>query len=101
MNQGKLELEFCWVNVEHTRATFPIQTIDILTFDTGDVDGDVQGTDDAMVTEIGGKNMIINFWQFQFVNNFCSLDISGHTHPYPQPGGNVTWHYPTEDVILV
>lgn len=51
VDQGQLEAELGRVDAQHAGAALAVQAVDVLTFDPGDVDGDVQGSDDAMVTE--------------------------------------------------
>ena len=49
MDEGELELELGWVDVQHARTTLTVEAVNILTFDPGDVDGYIESSDDAMV----------------------------------------------------
>lgn len=51
VDEGEFELELCGVDGEDPGSDLPIQTENAVPLDPGDVDGQVQGTDDAVVTE--------------------------------------------------
>lgn len=51
VDEGEFKLELCGVDGEDARSDLPIQTENAVPLNPGDVDGQVQGTDDAMVTE--------------------------------------------------
>ena len=50
VNESQLELVLGGVDAEDTRSTLAVEAVDVVALDTGDVDGQVQGADDAVVT---------------------------------------------------
>ena len=56
VDQRQLEAELGRVDVEHPGAALAVQAVHVLTFDTGDVDGYIQGADDSMVSVHGRNN---------------------------------------------
>ena len=50
VDESQLELVLGRVDAEDTRATLAVQAVHVVALDAGDVDGQVQGADDAVVT---------------------------------------------------
>ena len=50
VDQGQLEAVLCGVNVEDARSALPVQAVHTGALDARDVDGQVQGADDAVIT---------------------------------------------------
>ena len=50
VDQGQLEAVFRGVNVEDARSALPVQAVYAGALDACDVDGQVQGADDAVIT---------------------------------------------------
>jgi len=50
VNKRQLELVLSGVNAEDTRPTLTVQAVDVVSFDTGHVDRQIQCANDAMIT---------------------------------------------------
>lgn len=50
VDESQLELVLSWVNVENPGATLAVQAVHVVALDARDVDGQVKGADDAVVT---------------------------------------------------
>ena len=51
VDQSQFELELGAIDAENPRSALAVQTVDAVTLDARDVDGQVQRADDAVVTE--------------------------------------------------
>lgn len=50
VDQGQFEAVLCWVDGENTWPTLSVQTVNTVSPHTGHIDGQIQGSDDAMIT---------------------------------------------------
>lgn len=50
VNEGQLEPVLGWINSEDPGLTLSVQTVDAAALHHGDIDGQVQGADNTMVT---------------------------------------------------
>lgn len=50
IDQSQLEAVLCGVDGEHPRPALPVQAVNTVASDSGHIDGQVQGPDDAMIT---------------------------------------------------
>ncbi len=72
INEGKFELVLSGVNGEHPGLALSVQTVHLAPLDCRDVDRQVQGTNDTMVTGGGGGGILMN-------DNYLSSKGKGST----------------------